>query len=65
MKCKICGKKTMGENALINMGKHYRKEHPGAMRAKKPRAPAESKFNPYSGVEQPVMKYCPTCGKPI
>jgi len=34
MKCKVCGHRTSGENALPNMMKHYRKAHPGKMKRK-------------------------------
>jgi len=58
MKCKICGHLCRGENALQNMNKHYRKDHPNR--------PKKSRSNPLTqGVEPPIMKFCPTCGKPL
>jgi hypothetical protein len=59
MKCKICGHRTSGENALQNMNKHHRKEHP---KARKPRT-EKSKSLPAQVFVEQDMKFCPMCGK--
>ena len=59
MKCKKCGFKARD---IAGLAKHYRKAHPGAMKAKGPRRLRAPRATGYEYGNPKTYKFCPHCG---
>lgn len=62
MKCSICGHRA---NTIKAMGAHYRKKHPGAMKAKTHRPRLGGGQRTHSALSAEGHKFCPYCGEKL